>query len=83
VSTLEERGWAAIIYPCAGAQVIGAIRGSKRLHWTQSAARDEAEKWMAEMKVGPIRWELVDDQVLIGRNGAHVVVLRSILLPQR
>jgi hypothetical protein len=83
MSNLEPRGWAAMLYPSAGAQVIGAMRGSKRLHWTQKGARAEAEKWVEEMQIGPITWEIVDDQVLIGRNSAHVLILRSILLPQR
>ena len=59
----------------------GALRASKRLHWTQKGARAEAEQWLLEMKIGPIKWEILDDQVVIGRNHNHIVVLRSVLLP--
>jgi hypothetical protein len=85
LSNLEERGWAAMLYPCgaAAAEIVGAVRGSKRLHWTQKAARAEANKWIVELKIGPIVWEIVEDQVVIGRNTSHVVILRSVLLPLR
>jgi hypothetical protein len=83
LSNLEERGWAAMIFPCgpAAAEIIGAVRGSKRLHWTLKAARAEADKWVEELKIGPIRWSILDDQFVIGRNTSHVVILRSVLLP--
>jgi len=53
----ERRGWAAIIYQTGVADVFGALRGSPRLHWTQEAARREAEEWVSEMKSGPIHWQ--------------------------
>jgi hypothetical protein len=80
----ERRVWAAMLFPSGigAAEVIGALRGSRRLHWSMREARAEAEKWAAEMKFGPIHWEVVDDEVVIGRNHDHIAVLRSVLLPQ-
>jgi hypothetical protein len=85
MSNLESRGWAAMLFPAgpAVAEVTGALRGSRRLHWTMRAAQQEAEGWVDEMKLEPIRWEVIDDQCVIGRsNDAHTVVLRSVLLPE-
>jgi hypothetical protein len=63
------------------ADVIGALRGSARLHWTQGAARAEAEAWAIEMGLGQIMWDKLDDQMAIGRTPGHALVVRSILLP--
>jgi len=76
----ETRVWAAMIFPAQG-EVQGSVQASKRVHWTKEAARAEAERWIAEMKLGPISWYAIDDQVVIGRNHKHYIVLRSALLP--
>jgi hypothetical protein len=73
--------WAAMIFPSGIAYVIGAVRGSPRLHWTQRAAREEAQAWATEMGHERIIWESLDDQMAIGRIPGHAVVVRSILLP--
>jgi len=73
--------WAAMIFPEQG-EVLGAVQASKRVHWTKESARAEAERWIAEMKLGPITWYAIDDQVVIGRIHKHYVVLRSALLPK-
>ena len=78
----DRRGWAAMIYPTGVSEVFGAVRGSLRLHWTQRAAREEAEQWVGEMDPPrTIRWETLDDLMAIGRIDGHAVVIRSILLP--
>jgi hypothetical protein len=77
----DQRGWAAIIFASNVADVIGAIRRSPRLHWTQRAARREAEGWAAEMLLGPIAWESLDEQVTMGRTHRNAVVVSSFLLP--
>ena len=77
----DQRGWAAIIFASNVADVIGAIRRSTRLHWTQRAARQEAERWAAEMALGPIAWESLDEQVTMGRTHRNAVVVSSFLLP--
>jgi hypothetical protein len=59
------------------------VRGSLRLHWTQDAAREEAEGWIEEMGDGPISWETIEpDLLLVGRCRTYVVTLRSVLLPR-
>ena len=70
-----------MIFPEQG-EVLGAVQASKRVHWTKESARAEAERWIAEMKLGPITWYAIDDQVVIGRIHKHYVVLRSALLPK-
>jgi hypothetical protein len=77
----DRRAWAAMLYPSGVGDVFGALRGSPRLHWTPRAACAEAQDWIASMRIGPITWESVDDQVIIGRVPTHRVVIRSILLP--
>jgi hypothetical protein len=77
----NRRGWAAMIFSSGIADVIGAVRGSLRLHWTQRAAQEEARAWATEMGHGRIVWESLDDQMVIGRIPGHTVVVRSILLP--
>ena len=77
----DRRVWAALVFASGVTDVIGAVRGSPRLHWTQRAAREEAEKWAAEMNLGPLVWESPDDQVTPGRARGHVVVVRGVLLP--
>jgi len=78
----DRRAWAAIIFPTGVAEIFGALRGSARLHWMRADAQQEAERWISDMKAGPLRWETIDDQIAIGRCDAHVVVVRSILLPR-
>jgi hypothetical protein len=70
-----------MIFSSGVADVIGAVRGSPRLHWTQQAAQEEAPAWATEMGHGRIVWERLDDQMAIGRIPGHAVVVRSILLP--
>ena len=77
----NRSGWAARIYVSGVADVIGPLRGSPRLHWTQQAAQKEAETWATEMGLGQINWESADEQTVVGRTPGHTVVLRSILLP--
>jgi len=77
----DRRVWAALVFASGVADVIGAVRGSPRLHWTQRAAREEAEKWAAEMNLGPLVWENPDDEVALGRARGHVAVVRGVLLP--
>ena len=77
----HRRVWAALVFASGVADVVGAVRGSPRLHWTQWAAREEAEKWAAEMNLGPLVWESPDDQLALGRARGHVAVVRSVLLP--
>ena len=77
----DRRVWAALVFASGVADVIGAVRGSPRLHWTQGAARKEAEKWAAEMNLGPLVWENPDDEVALGRARGHVAVVRGVLLP--
>ena len=84
----DRRVWAAMIWPAGIADVFGALRFSPRLHWTQQAARREAERWVAERQAErahparQIRWEALDDHSAIGRLDDHVVLLSSILLPE-
>ena len=77
----NEVVWAAFIFAVGSPTAIGAIRASKRLHRTQIEARREAERWAEEMRLGPLHWEIVDDQSIVGHCGDRAVVLRSILLP--
>jgi hypothetical protein len=77
----NQRGWAAMIFPSGIVDVIGAVRGSPRLHWTQRAAQEEAQTWATEMGHDRIDWQILDDQMAIGRIPGHAVVVRSILLP--
>jgi hypothetical protein len=77
----NRQGWAAMIFPSGIADVIGAVRGSARLHWTQRAAQEEAQVWVTEMGHGRIVWGSLDDQMAIGRIPGYTVIVRSILLP--
>ena len=55
----SETVWAAFVFAVGSPTAIGAIRASKRLHRTQIEARREAERWAEDMRLGPLRWELV------------------------
>jgi hypothetical protein len=77
----SETVWAAFVFAIGSPTAIGAIRASKRLHRTQIEARREAERWAEDLRLGPLRWEIVDDQSLVGHCGDRAVVVRSILLP--
>ena len=78
----DRRAWVATLYLEWIADVFGAVRSSRRLHWTHQAALAEAEGWVAKMEVEPITWRTIDDQTIIGRNRTHAVVIWSILLPR-
>jgi hypothetical protein len=81
----ERRAWWVQVVQAGGPairEVFGAVRISERLHWTQAEARAEGERFAAELGVGEIRWEIIDDTCAIGRFSGHAIMLRSILLPQ-
>ena len=80
--TAGPRGGCAMIYVADSRDVAGAVRRSKRLHWKQEDARREGERWVTEMGLDPIRWEIVDDETLVGRIRGHFVVVSSLLLPK-
>lgn len=83
-ATAERRCWAASIFPIgpAAAAVMGALRRSRRLHWTQRGAKAEAQVWIEEMGLGKVTWEVADDWVTIGRAGSsYTVILIGLLLP--
>jgi len=55
-----------MIYVPDSRDVAGAVRRSRRLHWTLQGARAKAEGWAKELG-HEICWESVDDLTLIGR----------------
>ena len=71
-----------MIYVADSRDVAGAVRRSKRLHWKQADARREVERWVTEMRLAPVRWEIADDETLVGRTPGHFVVVSSLLLPK-
>jgi hypothetical protein len=77
----DQRVWIAMVFASGIADLIGAVRASPRLHWTQRAARKEAQTWAAEMGLGEIVWGNRNEEVVIGRTPGHAVVLRRIPLP--
>jgi hypothetical protein len=76
----DPKGWTAILCRLAPFEAHSDQKCSERLHWTQRDARREAEGWAHSMEK-PIRWEVLDDNMAIGRIDNHVVVVRSIMLP--
>jgi hypothetical protein len=79
--TAEPRVWFAIIL-ADSRDVVGAVRRSKRAHLKQEDARREIESWMIEMGRAPVRWEIADDEMLVGRTPGHFVIVSSLLLPK-
>jgi hypothetical protein len=79
--TIEPHAWCAMIYVADSRDVAGAVRRSKRLHWKQADARREVERWVTEMRLDPVRWEIADDETLVGRISGFFVVVSSFLLP--
>ena len=77
----EPRVWCAMIYMADSRDVAGAVRRSKRLHWKQEDARREVERWVTEMALAPVRWQIADDETLVGRIPGHFVVVKGLLLP--
>jgi hypothetical protein len=71
-----------MIYVSDSRDVAGAVRRSKRLHWKQEGARQEVEGWVTQMGFDPVRWEITDDETLVGRIPGHFVVVSSLLLPK-
>ncbi|MBV8133214.1 MAG: hypothetical protein JO282_12000 [Alphaproteobacteria bacterium] len=63
--------WCAMIYVWESRDVAGAVRRSKRLHWRQEDARPGVGRWVTEMGPDPVRWEIVDDERLVGRIRGH------------
>jgi hypothetical protein len=73
--------WAAFTYSISVTDLYGAQQLSPYLHWTQGAARLEAEEWAISQYNGKIHWQLLGDDMAIGRIGDRVFVVRAILLP--
>ena len=78
----EPRVWCAMIYVADGRDVAGAVRRSKRLHWKQEDARREVERWMTEIGLAAVRWQIADDETLVGRIPGYFVVVKGLLLPK-
>jgi hypothetical protein len=79
----NRRGWAAVLCRSGVADVFGAARRSPRLHWTKRAAQEEAQGWIEDLRIGPMTWEVVDDDLLtVGRSRSYAAILYSILLPR-
>jgi hypothetical protein len=81
---VETGGWKATLFSGRGDDrpIVGALRTTQRLHWTQEQARAEARRWLSDMRLEPITsWDAVDDRWTIGRSQTHYVIVRSILLP--
>jgi hypothetical protein len=85
----DREVWGAVLFRTINPNVVeGAIvRRSKRLHWTNEAAKEEVTGWMREVpQTNPgesIEWQSAED-VTIGRlanDRNHVAVIRSMLLP--
>ena len=83
----DHHVWAAMLCRAGVADMFGAVRVSPRLHWTQGAAREETEGWLKEMQIGPVIWERLDDQmvigdqIVIGRNRIYLIIIYGMLLP--
>jgi hypothetical protein len=78
----QPRCWIAVIWPNATGPA-STLRYSQRLHWTQRAARDEVEAWVRDMRLRPVRWEMIDDLTAIGRIGEQVMVfVGTTVLPE-
>lgn len=73
--------WAAFTYSISVTDLYGAQQLSKRLHWTQRAARSEAEAWATSLCNGSIQWQMLGDDIAMGRIGDRVFVVRAVLLP--
>jgi hypothetical protein len=77
----RPKGWTAILCRFAPFEADGEQRCSERLHWSQREARREAEGWARAMGQKPVRWEMLDDNMVIGRIDNYIVLVRSIMLP--
>jgi hypothetical protein len=84
----EDRGWAAFLFARGPGTIVhpafGAVRGTQRLHWTPETAREEAEGWAREMRLGPLEWNTIDHTGAIAwvdHDTPRAFVVRSILLP--
>jgi hypothetical protein len=64
----------------AMAHAFGAVRVSQRLHWTEDAARCEAEAWAGEMHLGSPSWETVDEAAAVAWVGMHGFVVATTML---
>jgi len=78
----EPRVWCAMIYVADSRDVAGAVRRSKRLHWKQEDARREVERWVSEMGLAAVRWQIADDETLVGRIPGYFAVVKGLLLPK-
>ena len=77
----EPRVWFAIILT-GSRDAVGAVGRGKRAHLKQEDACREVESWVTEMRRDLVRWEIADDEMLVGRIPGHFVVVSSFLLPQ-
>jgi len=76
--------WAAHLFRLGVDGVVhafGAVRVSQRLHWTQRAARKEAEEWAREMQLESLIWETVDETAAVAWVDVRAFVVRSMGLP--
>jgi hypothetical protein len=80
----HRAAWAAHLFRLgadATVHAFGAVRASQRLHWTEDAARREAEGWAREMHLGSPSWEVVDKTAAVAWVNSYAFVARSMGLP--
>ena len=73
--------WVAFTYSISVTDLYGAQQLSRHLHWTQGAARREAEEWATSQYNGKIHWQVLGDDMAMGRIGDRAFVVRELLLP--
>ena len=76
-----------MIFHTGSRDIIGALYSSKRLHWTEAAARTEAQAWVDQRQTVKhrVEWLRVDEILTLGRVPELELsfVVRGILLPSR
>jgi hypothetical protein len=81
----DQLVWAAMVFPTGSRDIVGALYGSPRLHWTEAAARTEAQVWADQRQTAKrrIEWHRVDEVLTLGRVPELELsfVVRGILLP--
>jgi hypothetical protein len=74
--------WIWAIYRPDSTDILGAIRRCERARWTSHEARDDTLAAAAELKLGHVRWDLLDERTEVGRSDlGYVCVITSVLLP--
>jgi hypothetical protein len=57
------------------------VRRSPRLYWTMEEARLELSRWIVQLRLTEVSWDIVTNDVIICRTARYLGIVSGVHLP--